>query len=168
MIDDFVRDVRLLQKADSLIGRIWLNSMARRFGLFAFAGLIAIFGLGMTNVAGFYALQSSMGPVWAAVLIAIGDFVLAVIVMLMGRSSQPGPEIDLAFDVRKMAIEAIQADARDLKGAIGALGRNIQEAKDSIAGFVRDPFDAATHKLLIPAAISIVRGLHAKKNRASK
>ena len=95
--------------------------MARRFGLFAFAGLIAIFGLGMTNVAGFYALQSSMGPVWAAVLIAIGDFVLAVIVMLMGRSSQPGPEIDLAFDVRKMAIEAIQADARDFKGAIGAL-----------------------------------------------
>ncbi len=166
MIDDFIRDIRLLQKADSLIGRIWLKSTARRLGLFAFAGLIAVFGLGMTNVAGFYALQTAMGPVWAAALIAAGDFVLAVIVMLLGRASEPGPEIELAFDVRKMAIEAIQADARELKGAIDALGQNIQEAKDSIAGFVRNPMDAATHKLLIPAAISLIRGLRSKKDRA--
>ena len=98
MIDDFVRDLRFLQKADSLIGRIWLKFMVRQFSLFAFAGLIAVFGLGMTDVAGFYALQPSLGPVWAAVLVAIGDFVVAALVMLMGRSSQPGPEIDLAFD----------------------------------------------------------------------
>jgi hypothetical protein len=165
MIDNFVRDIQLLWKADSLIGKIWLNVIARRFGLFAFAGLIAVFGLGMTNVAGFYALQTSLGPVWAAALVAIGDFVLAAIVMLMGRNSQPGPEIDLAFDVRKMAIDAIQDDARELKVTIDALGQNIQQAKDSLAGFVHNPLDAATHKLLIPAAISIIRGLRAKKNQ---
>ena len=163
MIDNFVRDIQLLWKADSLIGKIWLNAIARRFGLFAFAGLIAVFGLGMTNVAGFYALQASLGPVWAAALVAIGDFVLAAIVMLIGRSSEPGPEIDLAFDVRKMAIEAIQADARELKLTIDALGQEIQETKNTITGFVRNPLDAAAQKLLIPAAISIIRGLRAKK-----
>ncbi len=166
MFDDFVRDLRLLQKTDSLIGRIWLKFMARRLGLFAFAGLIAVFGLAMTDVAGFYALQASLGPVWAAALIAIGDFVLAAIVMLMGGSSEPGPEIDLAFDVRKMAIEAIQADARDLKVTVDALGQEIREAKDSIAGFVHNPLDAAVQKLLIPAAMSIIRGLHSKKDQA--
>lgn len=56
MIDNLVRDLQVLWKADALIGKIWLNVMARRFGLFAFAGLIAVFGLGMANVAGFYAL----------------------------------------------------------------------------------------------------------------
>ena len=67
MIDNIVRDLQVLGKADSLIGKIWLNVMARRFGLFALAGLVAVFGLGMANVAGFYALQQSWGPVWAAV-----------------------------------------------------------------------------------------------------
>ena len=60
MIDDLVRDLHLLQKADSLIAKIWLKVIARRFSLFVFAGLIAVFGLGMTDVAGFYALQASV------------------------------------------------------------------------------------------------------------
>src|SRR5208283_5223151 len=129
MIDDLVRDLHLLQKADSLIGKIWLKVMARRFGLFIFAGLIAVFGLGMTNVAGFYALQVPVGPIWAAVIVAIADFVLATIVMLLARNSAPGPEIELAL-------------------------------------VVRNPLDAATHKLLIPAAISIIKGLRSKKEQA--
>jgi hypothetical protein len=166
MIDDLVRDLHLLQKADSLIGKIWLKVIARRFGLFIFAGLIAVFGLGMANVAGFYALQVSVGPIWAAVIVAIADFVLATIVMLLARNSAPGPEIELALDVRKMAIDAIQADARDLKVTIDALGQEIRDAKDAITGFVHNPLDAATHKLLIPAAISIIRGLRSKKEQA--
>ena len=166
MLDDLARDLHLLLKADSLIGRIWLNVMARRFGLMVFAGLIAVFGLGMTNVAGFYALQVATGPIWAAAIVAIGDFVLAAIVMLIARNSQPGPEIELALDVRKMAVDAIQADARNLKLTVDALGQQIRDAKDTIAGFAQNPLDAATHKLLIPAAISLIRGLRARKEKA--
>jgi len=164
MIDDFVRDLHLLRKTDSLIGRIWLNAMARRFCLFVFAGLIAVFGLGMTNVAGFYGLQVSLGPVWAAALVAIVDFVLAALVMLVGRNSQPGPEIELALDVRKAVVESIQANARDLKVTIDDLGQEIREAKDTIAGFAHNPLDVAAQKLLIPAIVSIVRGLRTRKD----
>ncbi len=56
MIDSLARDLQVLVKADSLIGKIWLNVMARRFGLFALAGLVAVFGLGMANLAGFFVL----------------------------------------------------------------------------------------------------------------
>ena len=164
MIDDFVRDLRLLQKADALIGRIWLRFMVRRFGLFAFAGLIAVFGLAMTDVAGFFALQAPLGPVGAGALVAVGDFVVAAIVMLMGRNSLPGPEIDQAFEGRKVAIESIQADARDLKVTIDTFGEEIREAKDSIAGFVQSPLDGAVQKLLIPAITSIIRGLRGHRS----
>ena len=166
MIDDLIRDLQLLQKADSLIGKIWLNVMARRFGLFVFAALIAVFGLGMTNVGGFYALQPSVGLVWAAVIIAVTDFVLAAIVILVGRNSEPGPEIELALDVRKMAINAIQADAAGLKVTIDSFGQEIRDTKDSIVEFVNNPLDSAMQKLLIPAALSIIKGLHSKKNQA--
>lgn len=166
MIEDLAQDLYLLQKADSLIGRIWLNVIARRFGLFVFASLIAVFGLAMTNLAGFYALQASVGPVWAAVSVAAVDFVLAAIAGLVSKSSKPGSELDLAFEVRKMAIESIQADARDLKVTIDTLGQEIRDARDSIAEFVHDPLDTAAQKLLVPAAISIIRGLRSKREQA--
>lgn len=163
MIDNIVRDLQVLGKADSLIGRIWLNVMARRFGLFALAGLVAVFGLGMANVAGFYGLQQYWGPVWAAALVAVADVIIALIIVLLARSIRPGPEIELALDVRKMAIEAIQADSRDIKDSVDSLGQQIRQTKDTIAGFVHRPLDTAAEHLLIPAVLSIVRGLRSKK-----
>lgn len=38
MIDNLIRDFQVLRKADILIGRIWINVIARRFALLAFAG----------------------------------------------------------------------------------------------------------------------------------
>jgi hypothetical protein len=164
MIDDLVRDLQVLWKADSVIARIWVHVVARRFGLFALAGLIATFGLGMGNVAGFYGLQPAWGPVWAAAIVAVADLVLAGIVLLLGRSARPGPEIELALDLRRMAVESVQADAQDLKLAAEALGQQVRQTRDSIAGLIHHPFDTATEKLLIPAALSLIRGLRSKKD----
>lgn len=44
MIDHFLRDLQVLRKADFVIAKIWLNVLLRRFGLVAFAALIATFG----------------------------------------------------------------------------------------------------------------------------
>ena len=163
MIDNLVRDFQVLRKADFLIGKIWLNVIARRFGLLAFAGLIAVFGLGMANVAGFYALQASFSPVWAAAIVAAVDFLIAAIVLLVATNSRPGPEIELAFDVRKMALDAIQADARDLKLTVDTLGHELREVKANIVDFAHNPLDVAAQKLLIPAALSIIKGMRSKK-----
>ena len=163
MIDNVVRDLQLLRKADSLIARIWAGVLARRLGFFAFAGLIAVFGLGMANVAGFYALQGPVGPVWAAAIVAVVDLVIAAVVLLIGANARPGPEIDLAFEVRKMAWDCIEADTKDLKHVIDTFGRNVQEARATVAGFVQNPLDTAAQKLLIPAALSLLRGLRAKR-----
>lgn len=166
MIDNLIRDLQVLRKADFLIARIWASVLARRLGFFAFAALIAAFALGMANVAGFYGLQGPVGPVWAAAIIAAVDFVIAAIVFLIGANSRPGREIDVAFEVRKMAWDSIQADTRDLKHAIDNFSHNVQEAKATVAGFVQNPLDTAAQKLLVPAALSLLRGLRAKKERA--
>ncbi|HUK07786.1 MAG TPA: hypothetical protein VLX09_07975, partial [Stellaceae bacterium] len=131
-----------------------------------FAALIAVFGLGMANVAVFYALQASVGAVWAAAIVAVADLVIAAVILLVGHNSRPGPEIDLAFEVRKMAVESIQADTRDLKRMVEAVGQDIQSARATIAGVVHNPLDIAAQKLLVPAALSILRGLRSKKEHA--
>jgi len=163
MIDNLVRDLQVLRKADFLIGKIWLGVLARRFGLFAFAGLIAVFGLGMANVAGFYALQVSAGPIWGAAIVAFVDLVIAAIVLLVAANARPGREIELAFDVRKMAIDAIQADTRDLKLTIEAVSQEVKDVRANITQLVQNPLDVAAQKLLIPAALSILKGFRSKK-----
>jgi hypothetical protein len=163
MIHHLLRDFQVLQKADFLIGRIWLNVLVRRLGFFALAALIAVFGLGMANVAGFYGLQAPVGPVWAATIVAAVDLVIAAIILLIGSNSRPGPEIEVAFDVRKMAIESIQADSRDLKLTLDAVGQEMRSVKATVTELVHNPLDVAAQKLLIPAALSILRGLRSKK-----
>ena len=153
----------MLWKADLLIGRIWLDVMARRLALFVFAALIAVFGLGMANVSCFYALEASLGLVWAAAVVAIVDFILAAIVLAFASRVQPGSEIELAHEVRKMAIASLQSESADIKLAVDSLRQDIRQTKDSIAGFVHDPLSGAAEKLLVPAALSLLKGLRSKK-----
>ena len=118
MMDDLMRDLQVLWKADSLIGRIWLNVLARRLALSMFAALIAVFGLGMANVAGFYGLQPSYGFVGSAAIVALVDFVLAALVLWLASRAQPGTELELALEVRKMAIASLQSDTADVRVAV--------------------------------------------------
>jgi hypothetical protein len=67
-----------------------------------------------------------------------------------------------------MAVEAIQADKRDLKLAIEAVGQEVRDVKTNITQLVQNPLDVAAQKLLIPAALSILRGIRSKKEHKSQ
>jgi len=166
MIDNLVRDLKLLWKADTLIARVWADGIARRIGFLAFAALIAAFGLGMANIAGFYALQPPVGPVWAGAIVAMADFALSLGILLVAGHSGSGREIELAFKVREMAFDALQADTRDLKAGVDGLALEMRNAKQVVVGLAHNPLDVAAQKLLIPAALSIIKGLRARKQDA--
>jgi hypothetical protein len=167
MIDHLLRDLQALRKADMLIGKIWLNVLVRRPGLFVFAALIGVFGLGMANVAGYNALQGSLGTVWAANVVALADFAIAAVVLLLAVRSRPGPEIDVALEVRGIALESLHEDARDLKLTIDAMCQEIRNVKQSVTAIVHNPLDVAAETLLVPAVLSVLRGLRAKKEHSS-
>jgi len=166
MIDNLVRDLQILWKTDILIGKIWAGYMARRLGLLAFAGLIALFGLGMTNVAGLYALQTSVGFAWAAAIVACVDFAVAVVVMLLAHSSSLGRELEVVNEVREIAVASIQADAGELKLAVDTLGLEVRAAKDALVGFARHPLDSAIDKLLIPGVVALIRELRSRHEKS--
>jgi len=166
MVEDLLQDLRLLQKADSLIARFWLRVAARRFAAAAFAGLVVLFGLAMANLAAFRALEGALGPIWAPAVVALVDLALAAIVWGLAAGIKPDPAIDLAFEVRQMAVGALEADARDLRTTVDSLGAQMRGVKQTIVGLVHNPFDAAAQQLLVPAALSLLRGLRAKKEKA--
>ena len=97
---------------------------------------------------------------------AIADFAIAAIMLLLASRSHPGPEIDIALELRKTALESIHEDARDLRLTIDAMGQEIRNVKQNVTALVHNPLDVATEKLLVPAALSILRGMRAKKEHA--
>jgi len=168
MFDDFIRHLQVFAKVESLIARIRLGIMARRFALFALAGLIAVFGLGMADLAAFLQLRVSLGSVWAAAIVALADFVVAAVIAIYAASAKPGPEIALAMEVRSMALKSLQDDARELEGNVRGLTQQVRDIKDSVSGFVGSPLDAAAQKLLLPAIIAIVKGLRGRYGKAGQ
>jgi hypothetical protein len=163
MIDQSLRNLQVLQKADALIAKIWVNHLARRLSLFAFAALIGAFAIGMANVAVLFALQPASGIMWSAAIVALLDLGMAALVLMLAANSKPGPEMDLAFETRQMAVEAVQNDAREFKHALDALGQEMRSVKANVTQLVENPLDVAAQKLLIPAALSILKGVRSKK-----
>jgi hypothetical protein len=49
--------------------------------------LIGVFGLGMANVAGYNVLQDAIGKVWAAAAVALADFAIAAMVLILAMRS---------------------------------------------------------------------------------
>jgi hypothetical protein len=62
-----------------------------------------------------------------------------------------------------MAVESIQADTRDLKATFDTLGQEVKDVRANITELVHNPLDVAAQKLLIPAALSLLRGLRSKR-----
>ena len=110
--DQLTRNLKILLRTNTIIAEIHLRHIAARTGLFAFAALVASFGVVMLGVALFLALEQSMGPIWAAVTVGGGGLLLALIVAIIGASLKPSRELALANQVSQSAMDAVAADLR--------------------------------------------------------
>ncbi len=76
-IQTIVRSGRLYVRTELLVAEMRLRSYARKAALLAVALGVALFGLGMLNVAAFLWLSETFGPVATALGIAAANFAVA-------------------------------------------------------------------------------------------
>ena len=152
MLQRIFRHVRVLWRVEGTIAQARFGLTMRRSVLYALAGLIAVFGLGMLNVAAFFAFQSSWGPVWAAVAAALGDFVVAAVVVAIALTTKPGPHFNAALEMRQSALDGIDAEIVELQHPFAWLSRG-----------AHNTIDAALPAILIPLVTAILRSLRRKK-----
>ena len=145
MAENPIRHLRILWRAESIIADIHLRLLLSRSRLLSLAGLIAVFGLVMLNVAGFLALGQVWGQVWAAVAMGVIDLFICAVLVLVAMRARPGRELDLAHEVRDMALDRLEGDVADL------------------SRFVKHPLDAALPALIGPLTSIVVKSL--KKRR---
>lgn len=163
-MEAFVRNLRIIWRAELLIIEAKMHVAAKRIGALAFAGLVSVFGLGMLNVAGFFALQEVWGPVYAALGIAIVDFLLAVLLLLWASRLSTGRELDLAREVRDAGIQELEAKAEDVQHEIEQVRDELLGLKNSLKSFASNPLDSALTSLLTPILTLLIKSLSKRKS----
>jgi hypothetical protein len=122
-LDAFQRHLRALLRAETLIAQIRLGEFFKRTGLVIFAGLIAIFGLATLNFAAYRALTPFWGEVWALVAVAVSDFVIAGLLVMLASRSSKSSDLALAQELRDQACAALELDARLAVDEVSSLVR---------------------------------------------
>jgi len=113
-----IQHIRVLWHSELEVAEARLFAVVRRSILLLLAGLIALAGLCMLNVAAFFMLEARFGSAWAAVAMAVGDFVIAVAVAGIASASRSGSRLKAALDQRQAAIGGIEDDFSALRDQI--------------------------------------------------
>ncbi len=165
-MENVVRNLRVLWRAESIIADVRLRQMMVRSGLRGAAVLLGLFAFLMANLAVFFALQQIWGAIWAAAAVSAGNVLLAGILLFAAGRTAPGREMELALEVRNNALENLEADALVVQAQLVELREEIRGVRRAITGFAHHPLDNLLPNLLVPLAGAIAKGL--KKSDAAK
>jgi len=156
-MERLIRNLHLLWRAESLIIGLRIQRTSNRAVLLACAGLAALFGLAMLNVAGFFALQPGLGAVTAALLVAAADFLIAALVAAAARGGRPHPDLSSALEARDAALEELAAGLAAMQAEFRATREEFASIKSIVTSFIHRPFETPLLAVLLPLIRSFVK-----------
>ena len=137
------RNLTILFRTERLIARRQMAVLRAQTGLVAFAGLVAGIAIIMLNVAIFYALGTVMAAQYAALLVAFGNALVALVLVALASRMSAEKELEPATEVRDMALAEIEADLNEVAEEARELTRNVSR-------MARDPLGTALPALIGP------------------
>ena len=140
-----IRNLRILWRTDKIIAEVRLRHMLVSLGLKAFAALMVAFGLLMLELAGYFALVQTWSAIAAAAALALINFAIAAVILVIAIKSRPSRELDLATEVHNSAIDALQIEAQSLQG--------------QFSGLIQHPLAGLLPALIPPLITIIIRSL---------
>jgi hypothetical protein len=156
-MDTLVRNLKLLLKSDRMLVEIRLKLVAQKIVLLVLAGLGGLFALGMLNMAIFFAIQETLGSAIAALLVGLGNLLLAGILLLVVQRLDTGPEARIVEEVREMALADIEAEAKAFQSELRLVRDEIADMRSGITSLVKNPMDVLTPRLLLPATAALAK-----------
>jgi hypothetical protein len=156
-METLVRNLKLLLKSDRMLAEIRLKLVAQKIILFVLAGLAGLFALGMLNMAVFFAIQETLGSAIAALLVGLGNLLLAGILLLVVQRLDTGPEARVVEEVREMVLADIEAEAKAFQSELRLVRDEIADMRTGITSLVKNPMDVLTPRLLLPATAALAK-----------
>lgn len=144
------RNISIALRAERLIAQRHMAVLRNQTGLLAAACLVAAIGLIMVNVAAYFALVSSLSPQWSALIVAIANFLLAVLLASSAKNMRADDDVQGATQVRDMAIE-------DLEAEFVSAVTEVKEVATDIRQMVKNPLGAVLPGMIGPLAEALLK-----------
>lgn len=136
-MEDIIRKLRLLAKAEAILVRLHLQRAVRQISLVLAAALFGLLALAMLNVALYLLLAPRIGAALAAFTVAGIDLLTAVLAVVAAGRLELGPDAAAVETIRDTAMQELAADAERLRKHLENLGDDIRGIRDTVSGILR-------------------------------
>ncbi|MGI9368178.1 MAG: phage holin family protein [Ruegeria sp.] len=150
------RNVSIILRTERLIAQRNLTVIVKRTGFFAAAGLAAGLAVIMLNVAGYLALSEMMSKPLAALVVAMVNVLVAIILAALANSFSAQADTAPVAELRDIAISDIESEVQD------ALAEARRTAKD-LQQMSRDPLGA-----IAPGLVGVIVNALLKHLKSAK
>ena len=130
------RNISIALRAERLIAQRHLAVLRRQTGLMAAAGIAAGVGLIMLNVSAYLALSAQMSQPVAALIVALVNLALAMLLVSLANKSNVEQEVAPVSEVRDMALEDIEAELRAAAGEAKATAEAVKKMASDPLGAI--------------------------------
>lgn len=133
---DPVLKLQILARAEMALARIHTRRAANKGAYFAVALVLVLLGLGMLNFASYLALLVKFSPAAAALLVALADLLVAVIIIVIAkRVGVNGEEERMAREIRELAYNELSTDVDAAKAEFVKVGADVRRIQSGFSSF---------------------------------
>lgn len=162
-MENLVKNMRILWRSERLVAEMELKAHMRKAGLVAGAILVFLAALAMADLALFLWLRQLYGSVSAGLIMAGLNLALGIMLLLLASTQKTGPETDMVREVRDMALEEIEAEAKSVQQELKDLRDDVRAVGRSVKGFAHDPIGSIAPNVLAPLLAGVLKGLTKRK-----
>ncbi|RYH11665.1 phage holin family protein [Tropicimonas sp. IMCC6043] len=157
------RNISFILRAERMIAKRRMAVVTRKAGFVGAAVVLGAAGLVFLNVAAYLALAERMDPALAALLLAAGDLILALILVLVAGRMSAEADIAPVREMRDMAVADLESEVEVAAAEVAAIA-------DSLKTAARHPLAAGVGLIgpLLTILLKVVSRDPAEKDRISE
>jgi hypothetical protein len=144
-----IQHAHLVWRTERVMAELRLKRLLGSLGLQALAALMAGFALALFEGAAYFALIQTWSATASAVILGLGNLVLAGLLMLFAAHRPAGPELGLANEVHREALNALTAE--------------IHQAETEAPASLRTALEGAVIPLLLPLIPLVIQRVRKHK-----
>jgi hypothetical protein len=133
---DPILKLQILARSELTLLRLQARRSTTRTELFVVALVFALLALGMLNFAAYHALTVKQGPAFAALMVALGDGFLAIVLVVFSRAVGSNTEQEkMVRDIRDLAYNELNADFGEVKNELTQLTEDVRRIRSGFTLF---------------------------------
>ena len=132
-MDETLLKIRVLTRAEVTLAKAHARRIAARSRLYAVALGMILLCVVMINIAAYEYLSMTRSEATAALIVAIANAVLAVLVIFVASRIKPGPEEEMVREIRELALTELSADADGIRQNFAQISSDIERIRSGFS-----------------------------------